>query len=458
MGYDPSMAEILCVSSGLPSVVYPALELARRLGADGHGVTFAGQSRDRELVEHLGLAFLPLEPSHYADFLQDDARTGLFRRLRTVPDRQAQALDSVAVAGFREAIQKLGPDLVLIDGEMHEHILVAMGTGVRIALLNSFCSIWKRPGLPPPHHLVRPGVGLRGSRPGIAFLWRLLRWRKRYRAFTHRVRRLGCDRLSILRLLAEEAGLDLERETDDRQWLIPFTYRRLPVLSLHALEFEFPHRPPPHVRYVGPQLLEQRKDRPMSEADEARLTALLDRRRDGNCRLIYAGFGSAFSTDVEFLRRLFGVVAERPDWELVVSLGGGPAPDDLGTPPERVHTFEWLPQLRVLEQADVAVTHGGINTLDECVLSGVPVLVYCGFETDMGGNTARVLHHGLGLAGDRRRDDTATIRHHLDRLLKEGEFRGKVRQLRKRYQVYELEGVAERTVEALIEEAEGATS
>ncbi len=45
----------------------------------------------------------------------------------------------------------LNPDLVLINGEMHEHIIAAWAAGVPLALLNSFVSIWRQPGLPPPH-------------------------------------------------------------------------------------------------------------------------------------------------------------------------------------------------------------------------------------------------------------------------------------------------------------------
>ena len=70
------------------------------------------------------------------------------------------------------------------------------------------------------------------------------------------MRRVGCDRVSVFRDLADAVGFAFERDTDDRQWLIPFTYRRLPVLSLHALEFEFTHTPPAHVRFVGPMVLE----------------------------------------------------------------------------------------------------------------------------------------------------------------------------------------------------------
>jgi MGT family glycosyltransferase len=224
------------------------------------------------------------------------------------------------------------------------------------------------------------------------------------------------------------------------------------VLSLHALEFEFPHRPPERVRYVGPLLLESRLDRPMAGEGRAELDSILERRRraQGERKLIYAAFGSVFSTDLAFLQRLLGVVAERPDWDLVISLSDQIAPTDLGRLPERVHAFRWVPQMSVLKHADVAVTHGGINTIDECVVNGVPMLVYCGLETDMAGNTARVVHHGLGIDGDRRRDDTPIIREHIDRLLDDPRFENNVERLRNCYLAYAEKRVAERAVEALL--------
>jgi UDP:flavonoid glycosyltransferase YjiC (YdhE family) len=454
------MARILTVTSGLPSLRYPVVELARRLAAAGHRLTCVAPAEDRELVEHHGLAFVPLDPDRYEQFLAADARADAFHRLLRVRRRRAQARDAMAVDGFVATVRDLAPDLLLVNGEMHAHIIAVSATGVPMALLNPFVSIWRRPGLPPPHHPVRPGVGWLGTRAGTALLWQALRARKRGRACTQWVRRTGCDYLSVLKQLARDAGFDVRRETDDGQWLIPFTYRRLPVLSLHALEFEFPHRPPERVHYVGPMVLESRMDRRQTAAERAALDAVLARsRRAGGARtLVYAGFGSAFSTDRAFLQRLLGIVSARPDWELVVSLGGRLAPGDLGGLPERVHAFSWVPQVPVLRCADVAVTHGGIFTVDECVVSGVPMLVYCGGETDMAGTTARVVHHGIGIAGDRRRDDTADIRAHIDRLLADTVVAGNVRRLERRYAAYAENRVAERVVDTLLDRGTSARS
>jgi UDP:flavonoid glycosyltransferase YjiC (YdhE family) len=114
-----------------------------------------------------------------------------------------------------------------------------------------------------------------------------------------------------------------------------------------------------------------------------------------------------------------------------------------------VHVFPWVPQPEVLAVADAAITHGGINTVDECVTAGVPMLIYCGGETDMAGTTSRVVHHGIGIQGHRR-DSAVTIRAHLDRLLGDPGFRERVGRLQRRYAAYAEDRVAERTVEALL--------
>jgi UDP:flavonoid glycosyltransferase YjiC (YdhE family) len=445
------MAHILVVFDGFPSLLSPNVELARRLAAEGHRLTFAGLSGARELVESHGLEFLPLHPSRYQEFLRADAGTGALERLVNLGRRRRRALESTRARGFARAVRDLDPDLVLINGEMHEHIIALSATEVPMAVLNTFVSIWRETGLPPPHHLVRPGIGWTGTRIAISLLWIELRLRKRLRAWWQAVGRIGCDRLSVLRLLARDAGFDLRRETDDTQWLIPFTYRRLPILSLHALEFEFPHRPPAGVVYLGPMVLESRTDRELPAEDRVSLDRILERRRtQGDRKLIYAGFGTVLSTDLGFLKRLFGIVAQRPHWDLVISLAGRISPGDLGPLPDRVYPFAWVPQMRVLNHADVVVNHGGIHTVDECVVRGVPMLVYNGLETDMAGTTARVVQHGLGLAGDRKRDSAAVIRGYLDRLLSEPRFRDDLGRLRRCYAAYAENRVAERAVEALL--------
>lgn len=444
------MATILCVTRGFAALLYSSLELSRRLEAAGHTVVYASVKEVAPVVERHRLAFRPLSESGYAAFIAADAQRSLLERLVNIRERRRQAAAASAVDDFVEVVREVDPALILIDVELHEHIITALGTGVPTALLNSFASIWRRPGLPPPHHFVCPGRGWRGTAPIIALLWLNLRARKWRTRMAHRIRRVGCDRVSILRLLAASVGVDLSAHADFTQWLAPFTYRTVPVLSLHALELELPHVPASHVQYVGPMVLEDRVD-PMPADTRDRLDTLFRWRRDDpQRRLIYAGFGSWFSTERRLLTRLFAAVSERPDWALVVSLGNPTADVAFDSRPENVHVLPWVPQTEVLRHADLTITHGGIGTVEECISAGVPMLVYCGFETDMGGNAARVIHHGLGLVGDGVRDTSRTMQQQIEHLLREPRFRARVAELRAHGLRYRDTRVAERAVEALL--------
>jgi UDP:flavonoid glycosyltransferase YjiC (YdhE family) len=445
------MARILFATNGLPGLLYATVELAHRLEADGHHVVYASVPEVRPLVERHGLAFLELAGNGYGEWLRRDQTQSTWRRILTRRDRVARAADDSGAQGFVEAIRTIGPDLVLVDGELHEHIVAAWATGVRMALLNTFVSIWRQPGVAPPHRMARPGCGWKGTPAMSSLFWLELGLKKRRRALWHRVTRIGCDRIAVLRELARRSGRDLARETTAAEWPIPFTYRHVPVLSLHAREFEFDTRMPGHVRFVGPMVPATRDEGRCSEQDRARLAEIVGRRARGPGRpLVYAAFGSFLSTDVSFLQRLVEGVAGRGDRELVLSLGGRLDAAALGPLPPGAHAFSWVPQVDVLRHADAAVHHGGINTVDECVVHGVPMLVYCGFETDMPGTTARVVHHRLGIAGDRARDTASRIAERLDRLLADAAISDAVSRFRASYARYVSERVAERAVASLL--------
>ncbi|MEM7517469.1 MAG: nucleotide disphospho-sugar-binding domain-containing protein [Planctomycetota bacterium] len=340
-------------------------------------------------------------------------------------------------------------DLTLIDGERHEAILPAVAAGFRVALLNTFQSIWRLPGMPPLHHRVIPGRGLLGSRPGIAALWLQLRARKARRERKLRARGAGCDRISVLRSLCADLGLDMESQIAREHWLIPFTYSKLPVLCVHAEEFEFPHQVPDRVHYVGPMILRQRAAAATSQDPElSGLAALLAKHEaPGEKRkLLYAGFGSFFSASNRLIERILEAVRAHEDWDLVLSLGGQRTPADFAPLPGRVLALPWVPQLEVLEHADVAIVHGAINTYNECVSSGVPTLTYGGGETDMPGNAARAEFHGIGLIGDEARETAGNLEAHLIRLLEDPLYRTNIERLRGSYRRYEANQVAERTV------------
>lgn len=446
------MSRVLCVTNNLTGIVNSSLELLCRLRAAGHQVGYAGFEPVRDAAAALDIDFTCLPDVGFAAFQKADGNANWFGRLARSGSRRQAALASLRQAEFASLLNESQPDLLLIDGEMHAHILTALAAGQRPVLLNTFVSIWRHAQSPPPHVLAIPGQGWRGSRLGIRLLWlgldfkRWQLWRRRW------LRRAGCDEWTTLKHLALELGLDYRRLVDRQQWLLPFTYRWLPVLSLHAREFEFVDEFPEQVHFTGPLVPARRPDARVSPENRQQLRRLFERTTSAAAahKLVYAGFGSFFTTRRVFLMQLLESARRRPEWSWVISAGVAMSEEFSGQAPPNVLLLPWAPQLEVLEYADLAVTHGAINTQDECILAGVPMLNYPGHATDMPGSSSRASYHGVAITGDSRRDRADDILAHLDRLLSEERFAANVCRLQEAFSAYQRTSAAEAVVDRLL--------
>ena len=84
--------------------------------------------------------------------------------------------------------------------------------------------------------------------------------------------------------------------------------------------------------------------------------------------------------------------------------------------PAHVIIAERIPQVRLLARAALMITHGGSNSVRECLHFGVPMLVFPRWF-DQYGIGARVRFHGLGLVGDPRRATPSGVERQVRRLL-----------------------------------------
>jgi MGT family glycosyltransferase len=92
---------------------------------------------------------------------------------------------------------------------------------------------------------------------------------------------------------------------------------------------------------------------------------------DGDGALIYLSLGSLGSADVELMETLIASLG-RTSHRYVVSKG--PQHDAYELAPN-MWGEEFLPQVSVLPEVDLVITHGGNNTVTECVHHGKPMVV-----------------------------------------------------------------------------------
>lgn len=78
--------------------------------------------------------------------------------------------------------------------------------------------------------------------------------------------------------------------------------------------------------------------------------------------------------------------------------------------PKNLFAFESVPQIHLLKQCDVMITHGGASSLAECVMNEVPMIVFPFMkQTDIPSNSARVVFHKIGLRGNIKKDSAKKI-------------------------------------------------
>jgi UDP:flavonoid glycosyltransferase YjiC (YdhE family) len=163
----------------------------------------------------------------------------------------------------------------------------------------------------------------------------------------------------------------------------------IPELILCPQRFDLPNpRPTYHKRYfVEPSIFERRPEIPFPWEWI-----------DANRRLVYCSLGtqsSAYKESTALLCHIVRAFEDLRDFQLVIGIGGHLKIEELGTIPANVFVSQSVPQLDILKRASLLITHGGLGTLKEAIMTGIPMIVFP-FAFDQPFNAKRVTHHGVG--------------------------------------------------------------
>lgn len=175
-------------------------------------------------------------------------------------------------------------------------------------------------------------------------------------------------------------------------------------------------------------------------------------RLDPYKRLVYGSLGSQshlISNGRKFLQTIVDAVSPEPDLQLVLATGTHLKPDEFGEPPANVIVTQWAPQLELLKRTSVMITHGGLNSIKECILFEVPMIVFP-LIRDHPWCAARVVHHGLGLRGSFNRVSPQMVRSLIGQIEGNPSFRTRVRSMAARFRELERSGKAVQIIESMV--------
>jgi zeaxanthin glucosyltransferase len=413
-----------------PSHLYASFGLARRLEKIGCAVEYWGELAAGAVVKSQGLNFRPLDGlwSRWPDELhalrqvpgvlmqETIARRRRAPQVRDSIRRVEQAIDLNLLA-FR-------PDLVIFDPFLLGYGPFFFQRGMPAVVLSTKAPARPDAMVPPYTSALIPGEGLsRRALVRLAWLGRRMSYRTRHLAILA-TRYAGVYMHEhLVAEIAQQTNfpLDAQRVVD---WL-PFDlhFRSIPEWVLWLPEMDLPRAQPlpNRIKYIGPSVDLERVKR------QAPVT------RAAGQKFVYVSVGTMQGkndSDVRFLSKIIEAFRALPDIAVVISAATKPTLAALPAPPPNVRTFAFLPQLQLLDSADLMITHGGAGTYRECIVKQVPMLVYPR-NGDQFGNSARIVFHGAGLRGRRLRVTPASIRRNALRILGDATFRWNIRQIRK---------------------------
>jgi zeaxanthin glucosyltransferase len=377
----------------------PMSALARRLEKRGHRVVFFGIADTEARLRSAGMEFCRVGERDYP--------------FGTLPQLDEQLSRLKGLNTFRFTVERVKNHarMVLRDGPA-----AVKAAGVDAMLVDEADmagSVAEKLGLPFVSIACFPPLVRESTIPPFCFGWRYdAGWLGRVR------NRVGA---AVLARVAAPIYTEVNRERS-RWGLAPLTHstdglsRLAQITQLpEALEFPFVNRPQ-WLHYTGP-FVDGTVRAPVEFPWE---------RLDGR-PLVYASLGTLQNRS-EWMFKTIAAACAGLEVQLVLSMGGGRDPEELGELPGEPIVVRYAPQLELVRRAAVVVTHAGLNTTLESLAEGVP-LVAIPMGNDQPGVAARIAHRGVGVVVPLHRLGVERLQRAIRAVLQDVGYRTEARRL-----------------------------
>ncbi|GCE46242.1 hypothetical protein EI42_06375 [Thermosporothrix hazakensis] len=151
--------------------------------------------------------------------------------------------------------------------------------------------------------------------------------------------------------------------------------------------------------------------------------------------IVYISLGTIHTRQMEFYQRCFAAFGDYPA-QFILSTGNGTAIEKLGAIPSNFIVRSTVPQLKVLEQTNIFITHGGMNSIHEGLYYGVP-LILVPYQLEQRLNARIIVKQGAGLLVERAAGEPPSIdnlRRALDAIFSDPRYQKAARRLQQLFQ------------------------
>jgi len=398
------------------------LKIAFKLKNDGYNVIFGSHLSMQKEIEKYGFLFveLPDVPVTKVNFAVRLSKQNKFiTYFYWFLSREKYRKSKKDVSVFHNAIHLIKPDLILLDEQVAIKAFLYEMIDFPVVVFQTKPDTRKINGIPPFTSFYLPNGKL--TREIYSnFLWfaKLLKYKFIY--LYNRILSSGQDNYSILKKIGKDYNIDMNKRIEIKR-SFGVGIKGLSRFIISPAAFDFPHPEKEQVYRIGP-LIDIKRDGNILDARYSSLLARIEAmKKDKNGFIVYCSLGtisSNFKKEVtKFFKKMVQVSKSNTDCLFILSTGKDFNINDLYPIPDNLFVFDFVPQVNLLNYCDLMITHGGMNSITECVYNDVPMLIYpLSLKWDQPGNSARAVFHGLGLRGKIKKDSVKMISKKLIRI------------------------------------------
>lgn len=326
----------------------PMATLARKMRTRGHEVVLIGIPDIGPAIRSADLTFVPYCENEFPVGSLDKylAPLSKLHGLAAVQNMNLHLTPDLAKAAFEhlpQLFKRIGVEALVID-TLHRFLeLIPMS-------LNIPCvHIWNT--------LHIDGTG---TTPACIYDWPHERTPEARARNLEGLKKLGAmasPTLALAKAYGEKAGLQID-------WSNPVTaVPRLAVITQTPKAFDFPGIPwPSEFHYAGP----------FHETENHAPIPFPWEKLNGQ-PLIYASLGTLVNGLDQVYKTILEAVGNLPESQVVLSIGTNIDADSLEPIPPNTIVVRRAPQIELLKQAALCITHAGLNTTLESLTQGVPM-------------------------------------------------------------------------------------
>ena len=416
------------------SHVIAILNIARILERNGYEVYFAGAEFFRQYVLSQGFKFKGLKSVPFGLGFEKWVRTiekEKYIYWSALHDRISDRIYIEREVELYWVLEEVRPSFVFIDSRQATDFIILYrhlkDMKIKIALIHAMLPATVGQGRPPLNSDVFPN-----DEDAVKKAIQRMKWTQFKTRCQKKIIHWGFDDQFLINRRLKKNTIP-QYYIDESPGLLNFSLKNMDEFIIAPREFDFPNPIASRQHYVGFMTNEAFNDKPETDYANA-LPIISDLKQNKNRRLILCSFGTIEPNDsrviFSFIRKLIQV-SLRKNYILVIALNAKQKDIMKLAVKGDVYIFNFVPQLQVLKDADLFITHGGLNSIREAINAEVPMLLYPVHpEFDPIGNAARIEYHRLGLRGNAATDSDDEIDAKINELLSNPLYKKNIQELK----------------------------